>query len=76
MGMTACCDCFMAETTIFSTLSPFSSFLSEKRQSKGEKRSTPNSVAFSANHSILSMFLVGAKAMCKVKSQLFGRGIS
>ena len=54
--------CFMAETTIFSILSTRSCRRSEKRQSRNDNSSKPISVAFSAIHSMRSMFFVGAMA--------------
>src|SRR3712207_2347795 len=62
-GRYALSDCFIADTKIFSMRSVLMTFRSEKRQQRKESWSIPISVAFSANHSFRSMFLVGAIAI-------------
>lgn len=59
-GRTLLSDCLAAERTIFLALSVFRTFLSEWSHRSGVILSTPISVAFSRNHSNLSIFFVGA----------------
>ena len=61
-GKKGCCDCFMAEITVFVSLSIFISLRSEKFEIIGLNLSIPISVAFSTNHSFLSICFVGANA--------------
>ena len=68
-GLRALSDCFTADTTIFSTRSVLMTFRSEKRQFRKVSSSKPISVAFSASHSMRSMFLVGASARCRCPFQ-------
>ena len=55
----------MLEIKILFNLSNFIIFLSERSQINGVISSIPISVAFSKNHSNLSIFLVGAIPICK-----------
>ena len=55
----------MADTNILAIRSVLIILRSEKRQFRKVSSSKPISVAFSANHSVRSIFLVGAIAMCK-----------
>ena len=55
--------CFIAESTILRTLSLLKTFRSLLSPITGTILSTPSSVAFSANHSYLSLFFVGQTAM-------------
>ena len=64
-GSRALRDCLMADTRIFSIRSVLMTLRSEKRQLRKVSSSKPISVAFSANHSLRSIFFVGAMAMCK-----------
>ena len=59
-------DCFAADTNIFSTLAVLNIFRSECIPIIGEISSVPISQAFSANHSYLSAFFVGATARCSL----------
>ena len=68
-GRVAFCDCFMALIRIFSKRAGLTSLRSEKRQLRQVMASMPISVAFSTNHSVRSMFLVGAIAMWRWKFQ-------
>ena len=63
-GKTAFKDCFIAEIRILFRRSSFNSFRSENRHFNKAIESMPISVTFSANHSILSRFFVGAIATC------------
>ena len=67
--------CFMALTTIFSTLSALMLFLSENRVVKKENSSMPTSVTFSAIHSTRSIILVGAMARWMCPHQGAGCGM-
>ena len=62
-GTAALRDCLAAERTILRSLSVLSTFLSECSPMTGTNLSVPTSVAFSTNHSYLSMFLVGQTAI-------------
>ena len=64
-GNCARSDCFIADTSIFSSLSVLILSRSERWQSRGVISSTPISVAFSRNHSKRSICLVGATARCR-----------
>ena len=64
-GKRAFNDCLMADTNILAIRSVLIILRSEKRQFRKVSSSKPISVAFSANHSVRSIFLVGAIAMCK-----------
>ena len=71
-GRRALSDCLMAETRILEMRSVLMTFRSEKRQFRNVSSSNPISVAFSTNHSIRSMFLVGAMAIWRLKFQRSG----
>ena len=62
VGIFAFRDCLAALTRIFSTLAVFRIRLSECSPIIGVRASKPNSQAFSANHSYLSLFFVGQTA--------------
>src|SRR6185503_15442325 len=64
-GWYALTDCLMADVIILLSRSVFSSLRSERWQITGVIASIPISVAFSTNHSMRSIFLVGATAICK-----------
>ena len=64
-GTAALRDCLAAESRMRCSLSGLTTFLSERSPITGTMVSSPNSVAFSANHSKRSMFLVGHTAMVR-----------
>ena len=64
-GRRALSDCLIAEIRIFPIRSFLITLRSENRQLRNVSSSNPISVAFSANHSLRSIFLVGAMAMCR-----------
>jgi len=63
LGSTDFSDCLSADIITLSPLSVLKMRLSECSPITGVISSTPNSTAFSRNHSYLSRFLVGATAM-------------
>ena len=68
-------DSFTADIMILSRRSVFNTFLSENWQFRKASSSMPTSVAFSANHSIRSIILVGAPAMQMFPFHVFSCGI-
>ena len=62
IGRQAFSDCFIADIAILFILLKLIFFLSEFEHLINEISSTPISIAFSTNHSILDRFFVGAIA--------------